>query len=133
MFNNRSNYPPGVTGNEWQIIGVEPRNRTSLRKPVDRYRTKFIANAELIENEGVIGGQRYRLDRELHGSDTLLLTGINFVGGLEIGDKGIIVYSTTPSSGLFYFWKDWTEQKFIDEIGQDKNPGGKNYERDTEN
>ena len=59
MFNN-SNFPPGVTGNERQITGVEPRNRTSVRKPEDRYKTKFIANAELIENEGVIGGQRYK-------------------------------------------------------------------------
>lgn len=125
MFNNNlSNYPPGVTGREPEITGGNPVDRLPKNRKSDRknneYQTRFIANAELIEDNGIRAGQRYKLDRKLYEpnpySDTVLLSGINHAKGVVIGEKGIIVYQTTPSSGLMYFWKGWTEEQFNEEL-----------------
>ncbi len=79
-----------------------------MSKTVEQLRAKYtirdIANAtfrEFTRN----GGQVFDLDRNVHGWPVTTLTGITRGYNLTPGDTGKIVYSTTPSSGLFFFRK----------------------------
>lgn len=97
-WKGRSNYPPGVSGGEWQITGARPLRLT----PRKRESEKIVGRCTLVEIRKEDGAQRYELDD----GRIEWLTGWPRASNVKVGDTGVMVYRSTPSYGLHFFRKD---------------------------